>query len=169
MIRPEAKARLLRWREALIGASCAVAGLWLWLATAGLPALFGAVAMAIGAVLILSGMRRARFRSTHQDPGIVRIVEGRISYMGPVTGGSVALDDLVAVTLLRDDTGAAWCLTPEAERDLVIPEGAIGAEGLLDALAPLPGLDSGAMVRAVQSRTGASITVWRREQFRALT
>jgi len=169
MIRPEAKAQLMRWREALIGGAAVVIGIWLLTAFSGLPALFGGVALLVGAILLLSGLRHARFRSADRAPGILRVIEGRISYMGPITGGTVALDDLVAVTFLRDAEGGAWCLTPDAEPDLIIPLGAIGADALLDALAPLPGLDSGAMVRAVQSRTGASVTVWRRTEFRALT
>lgn len=170
MIRPEAAARLTRWREALIGTAAVAIGLWLWLANDGLLALFGAVAMAVGAILILSGIRAARFRADGQSPGIVNVVEGRITYMGPLTGGLVDLDEVMQVAFHRPDTGDAyWRLTHRQGEPLVIPEGAAGADKLLDALAPLPGLDTGAMVRAVQTRTPGMITVWRRDRLRALT
>ncbi len=152
MIRPDVAARLARWREALIGAAALVAGLALWFANSGLLALFGAVAIAVGCVLLLSGIRTARFRSDELRPGIVQVVEGRITYMGPHTGGLVELDDLTQVALHRAADGTAdWHLAHRAGPPLVIPEGAAGSDRLLDALAPLPGLDTGAMVRAVQN------------------
>lgn len=170
MIRPAAAARLHRWREALIGGTAACAGLWLWLANDGLLALFGGVAIAVGSILILSGLRAARFQTDGQSPGIVEVIEGRVSYMGPLTGGLVDLDEVTQVAFHRPDAGDAyWRLTHRQGEPLIIPEGAAGADKLLDALAPLPGLDTGAMVRAVQTRTPGMITVWRRERLRALT
>ncbi|WP_179378610.1 hypothetical protein [Jannaschia marina] len=170
MIRPEVRAALLRWREALVGAGAVLIGLWLWLGTSGLPALFGAASMAVGVVLTVSGLRAARFRGDGQSPGIVETVEGRITYMGPETGGVVALTELSQVTFVRAADGSGeWHLAQPGQSPLAIPERATGAERLLDALAPLPGLDAGAMVRAVQTRTPQTITVWRRTPLRALT
>lgn len=170
MIRPEAAARLKRWREAIVGVIAAIVGIWLWFAFQGLPALFGLAAMAVGTVLMISGVRSARFLSHAQSPGIVGVDEGRITYMGPLTGGLVELDELTQVAFHRPDTGDAyWRLSHRQGEPLVIPDGAAGADKLLDALAPLPGLDAGAMVRAVQTRTPGTITVWRRDRLRALT
>ncbi|SDZ18647.1 hypothetical protein SAMN05444004_10781 [Jannaschia faecimaris] len=170
MIRPEVATLLTRWREALIGGAAVLIGLWLWLAFTGLLALFGAVALAVGSVLILSGLRAARFRSDGHSPGVVQVVEGRITYMGPVVGGVVALDELTEITFHRPAQGDAfWRLAHTQDQPLMIPEGAAGADKLLDALAPLPGLDTGAMVRAVQKRTPHTITIWRRHPLRALT
>ncbi|CTQ49788.1 hypothetical protein [Jannaschia donghaensis] len=170
MIRPEAAARLTRWREALIGAAAMALGAWLWLAFDGLPALFALAALLIGVVLVVSGIRAARFRSTDLSPGIVGVDEGRITYMGPLTGGLVELDELTQIAFHRPTTGDAyWRLSHRQGEPLIIPEGAAGSDKLLDALAPLPGLDTGAMVRAVQTRTPRTITVWRRDGLRALT
>ncbi|MEM8823636.1 MAG: hypothetical protein AAGF30_08510, partial [Pseudomonadota bacterium] len=73
-------------------------------------------------------------------------------------------------TLNRAEDGVAtWQLIPSQGAPLHIPEGAQGADALLDALAPLPSLDGGAMVRAVQSRTPGLTTVWRRDPRLALT
>ena len=60
-----------------------------------------------------------------------------------------------------------WRLSAVDGAPLTIPEGAEGADGLLDALAPLPGFDGGAMVRAVRGRTGTTV-VWRRSRPTAL-
>lgn len=170
MIRPDAAARLVRWREALIGGAALGLGAWLWLANSGLLALFGAVAIAVGIVLLISGIRAARFRSDTLSPGIVGVDEGRITYMGPLTGGLVDLDEVTQVAFHRPDVGDAyWQLSHRQGGPLIIPDGAAGADKLLDALAPLPGLDTGAMVRAVQTRTPGTITVWRRSPLRALT
>ncbi|WGH79512.1 hypothetical protein [Jannaschia ovalis] len=170
MIRPEAAARLRRWREAIAGAVALAAGLWLLLTSGGLPFLFGLALLPLGAVLALSGIRHARFRSEAEAPGIVEVDEGRITYLGPVLGGSIALDELDELAFRRAATGEAfWRLAPAAGPPVWIPEGARGAETLLDALAPLPGLDAGAMVRAVQDRTPGLRVVWRRTPLRALT
>ncbi|MGC1259958.1 MAG: hypothetical protein WA873_04780 [Jannaschia helgolandensis] len=170
MIRPEVAALMIRWREALIGGGAIILGLGLWIASGGLIAFFGAVAMTVGAFLLVSGIRAARFRTATQSPGVVEVDEGRITYLGPILGGSVELDELTEVAFLRTRGGEAfWRLAQFTGQPLMIPEGAAGSDKLLDALAPLPGLDTGAMVRAVQSPAPATITVWRRTGHRALT
>ena len=168
MIRPEAAALLARWREALAGASGLAAGAYLLLAATGLPWLFGLALAGLGLVLLLSGLRRGRLRGAVPGPGVVEVVEGRIGYMGPLDGGAVALDALEEVLFLRDPSGEGhWRLAPRDDRPVTIPEGAVGADALLDALAPLPGFDGGAMVRARASRAPRTI-VWRRSPPRAL-
>ncbi|WP_299813950.1 hypothetical protein [uncultured Jannaschia sp.] len=170
MIRPEAAAAFARWRETLAGAAALALGLWLWLTNFGLLALFGGVLVAVGAILVLSGIRRARFWSAGAAPGLVEVDEGRITYLGPMLGGSVDLDALSAVTFRRTATGEAfWRLEQEDGPTLVIPEGAANAEVLLDALAPLPGFDTGAMIRAVRGRGANTTKVWQRNAPRALT
>ncbi|MEM8822897.1 MAG: hypothetical protein AAGF30_04735, partial [Pseudomonadota bacterium] len=144
MIRPEAAATLSRWRDVLIGGAALIFGGLLVVTSSGLSTLFGLALVAVGAVLLVAGLRRARFRTGAEGPGLVRIDEGRILYMGPITGGMVALDDLAEVTLNRAEDGVAtWQLIPSQGAPLHIPEGAQGADALLDALAPLPSLDGG--------------------------
>ena len=79
MIRPDAIRTLTRWREALAGAGAIALGLWLWSTAPGLPALFGAALMALGAVLAVSGIRHARFRTEAEAPGMVEVEIGRAS------------------------------------------------------------------------------------------
>ncbi|KIT17098.1 hypothetical protein [Jannaschia aquimarina] len=167
MIRPELQALFWRWREVIGGAGLVVLGLALWVGSAGLPALFGLAALAVGVVLLIPGLRRARFRGTADGPGVVDVTEGHISYFGPTNGGAVALDLLEEVSF--DGAARAWRLEDSRGEVLVIPEGASGSEALLEALAPLPGFDAGHMVRAVRERAPTSRVVWTRRARPALT
>lgn len=170
MIRPEAAATLARWRETIIGTALGGAGLSMLITSGGLVFLFGLALALLGAFLAFNGIRHARFRTETAAPGVVEVVEGRITYLGPVMGGSAALDDLTQVVFRRSSTGEAfWRLSQDGNQPLYIPEGAHGAEILLDALAPLPNFDGGAMVRAVQTRTPVNIIVWSRPGRAALT
>ena len=169
MIRPEVLKALLRWREALVGSALLALGLWL-AAGFGLPRLFGVAAISLGAVLIASGLRRALLRPGAEAPGILEVDEGRITYLAPLMGGSVALDELSEVAHRRTGGGEAfWRLAPVDGAPLIVPTGARGCDALLDALAPLPGFDGGALVRASRRRARGTIIVWRRVPRSALT
>lgn len=169
-LRPEALFALSRWREMLIGAT--IGGLGLWWATHETGAYFaaGLVVSTIGAALMFTGFRHAMFRQDGEAPGIVEVTEGRITYMGPVMGGSVALAELREITFRRTPAGEAfWRFSAVDGQPLIIPAGAQGVEQLLDACTALPRFDTKALVRAVQSRTPASLTIWRHPRQRALT
>ncbi|MGB3408861.1 MAG: hypothetical protein WBA67_15370 [Jannaschia sp.] len=170
MIRPEVAAILLRWRELIAGTVIAMLGAWMVVASGGLVLVAGAALLALGGFLAFNGQRHARFRTEAEAPGVVEVVEGRITYLGPVMGGTATLDDITAVIFRRSSGGEGfWRLTQDGAQPLYIPEGALGSDALLDALVPLPGFDGGAMVRAVQSRTPQTITVWQRPARTALT
>lgn len=170
MIRPEVSALLTRWREAAAGGGVVAAGLLLALGSRGFVALLGALVALLGVMLALSGIRRARFRSAVSSPGVLEVDEGRLTYLGPVLGGSADLDDLTEVVFRRTATGEAfWRLSHTGGPPLIVPEGAAGSERLLDALTPLPGFETGALVRAVQGREAGTTPVWRRADHLALT
>ncbi|WP_308915766.1 hypothetical protein [Jannaschia sp. LMIT008] len=170
MIRPDAAATLHRWREAGLGAFGVVLGLWLWATTFGLPALLGLALAVVGAVLLLSGLRRALFDTGARAPGVVTVDEGRITYMGPVMGGTVALDDLTEVAHRRSTSeDAFWRLSADGQAPVFVPAGALGADALPDALAPLPGFDAIAMVRVSRRTDRGTVIVWRRPGRAALT
>lgn len=160
-VRPEAAAILRRWREAIIGAGLALGGLWLASTSRGLPLLLGGAIALLGALLIFTGLRHGRFKQQAAAPGLVEIDEQRITYMGPILGGSVALEDLRRITYRLTKGGEAfWRLESTGAQPLIIPAGAAGVEALLDACTPLPKFDPGAMVRAVQMRTPGARLIW---------
>ena len=60
------------------------------------------------------------------------------------------------------DSAHAWVITAEDGTRLTIPLGAEGADGLLDALSPLPGIDFDAGVAAVAGGGAGRTTVWKK-------
>ena len=163
MIRPEAKAQLMRWREAIAGAGAAGLGLW-WLAGNRATLLLPALALLAGGLaLVWIGIQRARFRAEGLGPGSLRVDEGEIVYFGPLTGGSVALRDLSRVSL--DPTGhpAHWQLWRVDGSVLAIPVNAEGAEALFDAFASLPGFRMARALAALRRPRGAPVVLWRRD------
>ena len=166
-LRPEAKAQLLRWREALIGGAAALLGLWLLLTSFGLPFLFG-IALALGGGwLAVAGIQRGRFRQGGDGPGVVRVVEGSVTYFGPWGGGVAALDRLAWLELVPAPGAAGlWVLIDEDGQRLEIPVDARGAEALLDLFAALPGLRTGAMLRSLQVPVRERTMIWQRDRLR---
>lgn len=160
-LRPEAVARLKQWRETMIGTAVTCVGGWIALTSFGLGVLAGGVIALIGISLIFTGTRHALFRTDAEAPGIVEVTEGRITYLGPLAGGTVALADLREVSFTRTHDGNAfWRLTSHEPQPLIIPAGASGVDVLLDTFTALPQFDTGLMVRAVQSRTPTARTIW---------
>ena len=166
-LRPEAKAQLLRWREALIGGAAAAFGLWLLATSAGLPFLFG-IALALGGLwLAVAGVQRGRFRQGGGGAGVVSVVEGSVTYFGPWGGGVAALDRLAWLELVPSPgTAGLWVLIDEAGGRLEIPVDARGAEALLDLVAALPGLRTGAMLRSLRPPVQERTVVWQRDRLR---
>ncbi len=162
-VRPEARAALWRWREALTGGALGALGLcWLVAGAGPLAWLGGALALAGGA-LIVAGLQRARFRgAAGGGAGMVEVDEGRIAYFGPFTGGVVALSEMSALTLDRRRCPAHWVLSQPGRPDLVIPVDGEGAEALFDVFASLPGLRTEAMLRALHAADERPVEIWRR-------
>jgi hypothetical protein len=170
-LRPELAARLRRWREPLLWAGLLALGVWLaWRgygALAPLPFVLGVICAAAGLGLLQAAVRRLRLRADALDEGVVVIDEARIAYLGPRRGGVVDLPAVVRVELvtrphLPPDSGFAWVITAEDGTQLTIPLGARGAEGLLDALTSLPGIDFDAGVAALAAGGAGRTTVWKK-------
>lgn len=168
--RPEAIAAVTRWREVIVAGVIIALGVWIALPPGGMIVTgFGYVLIGLGAVAMVPAVRRARFITGGQGPGVVQIDEGRILFMGPETGGAMALDDLSVLSVRRDRDGStAWVLA-DASQLLVIPMDASGADALFDAFAALPGLHIDRVIAAVQSRTQGSQRLWARNAPLALT
>lgn len=159
-LRPAARAALWRWREALAGGAVGFFGLW-WLATFHAPVRWLGWAILLGGLgFALAGLQRGRFRQAGDGPGVVRVIEGRIGYFGPLTGGAVDIADLVR--LEHDGTAHPphWILTGPDLSPLAIPVAASGAEALFDAFARLPGIDTRALLAAQSGGPGARAVIW---------
>lgn len=162
-VRPELTLKLTRWRESLAGAAASAFGLYLSLTTGGAAFLIGIVLTVGGALLLVAGIQRARFRRGGDGPGVVQVDEGRLAYFGPVEGGTIAIDDMTRVDLVRTGSGPVWEIGGGPER-LCIPVSAVGAEALFDVFGALPGLDTALMLRAVEASEAERTPIWVRSQ-----
>ncbi|MET4101726.1 hypothetical protein ABIE58_001149 [Roseovarius sp. MBR-78] len=161
LIRPGAAHGLRRWREVLVAGALAALGLWWALTGFGLLAWLGWAVTLAAAALGLAGLQRARFRRGAGGPGVVVVDEGLIAYLGPVTGGTVALSEVTALALDPRD-GGQWVLSQPGQPDLHIPLDAEGGEALFDAFAALPGLRTEHMLARMRRPGPAPETLWQR-------
>lgn len=149
-IRPEARAALVRLQGVLVALATVALGLWWVLAGGGILRWLGWALLAGGLALAWTAVQRLRFaRGVTEDPGVVEVVEGQVSYFGPAGGGFAALDDVAEILLASRGADRAWVLRRPGQPDLVIPLGAAGADRLFDAFGSLPGLTGAALVAAV--------------------
>jgi hypothetical protein len=168
-LRPGAAAALSRWGEVLAALAVMAAGVWI----AARPGLIvqgaGYALIAAAAVALIPAIRRARFAAGGQGPGVVQVVEGRILYMGPATGGAVSLAELDRLSLRRDHDGNAAWLLHEPGQFLVVPVDAAGAEALFDAFTALPGLGADRLLAARRRAAPGTVDLWCRADLPALT
>lgn len=161
LLRPEARAALWRGREVIVGIGVTGLGLWWALTSFGILQWLGWGLAALGTGLVLGGVQRWRFRQEGRGPGILRIDEGRVAYMGPLTGGTADLDAVRRLRLDRRGTPAHWLLET-GDEVLAIPVTAEGAEALFDAFVALPGLKRGRMIELLNEEARDIVTVWTR-------
>ncbi len=167
MIRPAAAAALRRWQEALIGlAVCALGAWWGFFTGGGLLHWVGYVVLAAGIALVVTGVQRGRFRIGGSGPGVVQVVERRVSYFGPLSGGIIDLDALKALSLDHTSDPACWLLQVPAQQVLAIPLNAKGADQLFDVFATLPGIRTEHMLRQMQEGADHPVVIWRAESVR---
>ena len=127
--------------------------------------MLGLLLAAAGLGLLRGALRRLRLPAGTLAEGVVMIDEARIAYFGPRDGGFVDLPAITRVEIvtrphLPPSSPHAWVITAEDGTRLTIPLGAEGADGLVDALSPLPGIDFDAGIAAVQARRPGRATVW---------
>jgi len=148
-IRPEVAASLHRLREVIAAAALTASGGWisLWGGYFFLP--LGLVLLGLGFGWLVLGLRRMRFKQGGEAPGMVRVTEAQIAYLGPRVGGFVGLPELVEIRLLTLRGRRIWKLRQADGETLHIPVEAAGAEALFDAFAALPGMDTAALVAAL--------------------
>lgn len=162
-IRPEAQQTMMRFREVLVGVALDLLGLFLILTGRGLAVWIG-VAICIGAsVLILAGVQRARFRKGAGGAGVVSVVEGAVSYFGPLTGGVISIREMKRLTFDPRQTPPHWVLEQTGHEPLYIPMNAEGAEALFDAFEGLNGINTQHMLRVMNDPPAAPVTIWQRD------
>lgn len=163
MIRPDARAALMRWSGVFAPAALAGLGVWWALSAYGLTRLFGVALAGAAVVLTVMAVQRRLFYQGANGPGLVQIDEGVVRYLGPLTGGAVALRDLGRIDYDAASHPAHWRLVAPGEGALHIPVTAAGADSLLDAFVALPGLSAGDLLAAPRRAKGAVVTVWQRK------
>ena len=162
-VRPEARAALWRWREVLFGSFvAALAGLWV-LSSFGFVRMFAIGVLTIAVIIILAGIQRSRFRGRGGGQGVVQIIEGQVTYYGPLSGGAVAISELAALSLDGRSKPAHWLLVPDQGAAPEIPVSAEGADALFDAFTGLSGLRTEHLLRVKQSDAARLQVVWRRQ------
>ncbi len=163
-LRPEARETLLRWRETLAGLGASAVGLWLALDTYGPFPLIGWALVLGGVALAVTGVQKARFRRGGDGPGVVQVVEGRVTYFGPWGGGAAALDRLGWIELAPVAGGAGlWVLIEEEGARLEIPIDAKGADALFDLFETLPGIRTGHMLASMKVPVRERTLIWQRD------
>ena len=171
-VRPEVTDLIWRGREVIWAGLVVAAGGWL-ISLGGLVLVpVGAVVACVGATLAVTAWRRMRFEQATLAPGIVELDEAQVGYLGPDLGGFLSLQELVELRLLSLRGRRLWRLKQADGQALLIPVDAKGAERLYDAFANLPGMDSAALVAALDPESlpaGGALTlaaqtrvIWRR-------
>lgn len=161
-VRTEALTALTRYREALIGAAIVLFGLWWAWGSLGLITWMGLALAGLGAVILWSGLRRARIRSAHGGVGVVQIDERQVTYLAPVGGGFASLDDVMRIEIGRDLADLPVWRFHQQGSVLTIPARAEGAEAIFDALTALSGANIDAAIRAVNTPPADTVVIWSR-------
>lgn len=156
LIRPEITQGAFRAREVILGGLLALAGLWTALQGGFLLPPFGLALAGLGLIWAVTAWRRMRFAQGVAAPGVVEIDEGQIGYLGPAAGGYVAIPDLTELRLIDMRGRRLWQLRQADGQALLIPVDATGADRLFDAFASLPGMDTAALVAALDTVPPAS-------------
>ncbi len=159
--RPEARALLWRWRDVLIALVILLLGIWLGIRGFGIVQWLGYALICLSCMLAIAGVQRVRFRRGDDGPGVVQIVERRVGYFGPLTGGAMDLDDLIKLELDPETIPTPhWVLTSAQGTHITIPVAAKGAEALFDAFSALPGMKTNAMLAALETLPDRKIVIW---------
>lgn len=161
-IRPEVARWARQWRDLLIGLGVALVGVRLLVFPSLFHQILGGIILIGGAALAYTGVQRAMFRSG-EGPGVVQVDEGRITYFGPLDGGSIGVSDLQLLEIEPNGFPSPHWALRGSKGVLNIPVDAHGADGLIDAFAVLPGLATETVLRAAAQPPAKRTTLWRRQ------
>lgn len=169
-LRPEARAALWRWRDVLAGLGVVLLGLWAVLLTLGVMFWLGWIFLIVGVGLAITGWQRARFVAGAGGAGVVQVDEGEVRYFGPLSGGMVAMTELMRLELDGRGNGARWRLHQPGQAVLEIPVDAENAEALFDVFASLPGVRTERMLAEMRRSGGAqSVVIWQKGDHPSVT
>ncbi|MDG2339597.1 MAG: hypothetical protein P8L32_00165 [Paracoccaceae bacterium] len=163
-LRPEARQSLHRYRDLIIAGLVGSVGLYWALSMFGLMVWIGWLLVIVALAFAASGIQRLRFRSEQGGVGIVSVHEGQITYLSPFDGGMVALSEINTLILDYAQDPARWVLMQPGQADVQIPLNAEGTDKLFDIFAALPGLQTEAMLAALQKNDGHPIVIWQRSK-----
>ncbi|MGB7317542.1 MAG: hypothetical protein WBC85_06195 [Planktotalea sp.] len=166
-VRAEARAALWRWREVIFGSFLGFTALLWGLGSFGFLRVLAAVIFGIAVLIVLAGLQRSRFRAGGGGQGVVQVIEGQITYYGPLSGGAVAIAELTVLSIDGRSKPAHWLLVSEQGTTLEIPVTAEGADALFDAFNGLAGLRTEHLLRIKQSGAARLQVVWRRSDAQA--
>jgi len=150
LIRPEVADLIWRAREVIWASLVVALGGWLIALGGYILIPLGALVGGVGLVLAVTALRRMRFEQSVAAPGVVELDEAQVGYLGPEIGGFLSLQELVELRILSLRGQRVWRLKQADGQALLIPVDAKGAERLFDAFANLPGMDSAALIDALQ-------------------
>ncbi len=159
-IRPEVRALLSQWFDALIGVATFSLGSFWMLASGGVLRWVGVAIAVIGAALVFTGIQRARFQAAKGGPGVVSVDERQISYFGPLSGGTISINEISMLMLDPSAKTAAWRLTQPGQPELAIPLNAECAELLFDVFASLPGMKTEYMLSQLKNQPAQPVVIW---------
>jgi hypothetical protein len=166
-IRPQARAAIWRWREVLAASGVlALGAYWTFGLNGGVLHWLGFVVLGIGAIAMVSGLQRVRFREHRGGVGVVSIDEGQVSYFGPLSGGVIAMREMTKLTLDPTMEPPHWCLTQIGEQTLYIPVDAEGADALFDAFSMLPGIKTESMLATMRGGAFHPVVIWQKKVLR---
>ncbi len=165
MIRPEARAFLSRWQEAILSGIVLLGSLQAAALTTGLVRGLSYAAALVCAALFIEGVRRARRPDRSTGAGRVEVDERKITYFSSLGGGAISIDDLVRVKVrpgTRNSTGPDffWEFTDLYGQRLTISGNVGNGAALFDALTALPGADLDAAIRVSGPNADGEQIVW---------
>lgn len=139
-------------------------GIWIASTTIGFVSIIGSGLAIVGALLVFSGIQRARFRGGSDGAGVVQVDERQITYYGPTNGGAISIGALIRVELRPMLGGAhSWVLIEAGGAPLIIPTNAEHADLLFDVFGVLERFETQKMLKALNERAAHSVVIWQKE------
>ncbi|MFV2035401.1 MAG: hypothetical protein ACC631_09900, partial [Halocynthiibacter sp.] len=121
----------------------------------------------LGVFLFWTGLLRARVRLMQGGPGLVEIIERRMTYFSPGGGGSFSLNDVTRIEIETTGDGPEeedmfWLFHLPDRTCARIPASAAEAEGIIDALTAFPGANYEFVVAASGSTESGLYLIWQK-------